>query len=61
MLVVGAPFMVPRWIFKEGYMNQNFMDTLVMQVIKGKPATIWPQKYTSAKYVYPLPKWRDRK
>jgi NAD(P)H-hydrate epimerase len=35
--------MVPRWIFKEGYMNQNFMDTLVMQVIKGKHATIWPQ------------------
>jgi branched-chain amino acid transport system substrate-binding protein len=46
---------------KEGYTNQNFMDTLVMQVIKGKHETIWPAKYASAKYVYPIPKWRDRK
>jgi branched-chain amino acid transport system substrate-binding protein len=46
---------------KEGYTNQNFMDTLVMQVIKGKHQTIWPQKYASEKYVYPIPKWRDRK
>jgi branched-chain amino acid transport system substrate-binding protein len=46
---------------KEGYTNQNFMDTLVMQVINGKHETIWPAKYASAKYVYPIPKWRDRK
>jgi branched-chain amino acid transport system substrate-binding protein len=46
---------------KEGYTNQNFMDSLVMQVIKGKHETIWPAKYASAKYVYPIPKWRDRK
>ena len=46
---------------KDGYTNQNFMDTLVMQVIKGKHETIWPVKYASAKYVYPIPKWRDRK
>jgi branched-chain amino acid transport system substrate-binding protein len=46
---------------KEGYYNQNFMDTLVMQVIKGKHETIWPQKYANATYVYPIPKWRERK
>jgi branched-chain amino acid transport system substrate-binding protein len=46
---------------KEGYTNQNFMDTLVMQVIKGKHETIWPQKYASAPYVYPIPKWRERR
>jgi branched-chain amino acid transport system substrate-binding protein len=46
---------------KDGYTNQNFMDTLVMQVIKGKHETIWPEKYASAKYVYPIPKWRERK
>jgi branched-chain amino acid transport system substrate-binding protein len=46
---------------KEGYTNQNFMDTLVMQVIKGKHETIWPEKYASAKYVYPIPKWRERR
>ena len=46
---------------KEGYTNQNFMETLVMQVIKGKHETIWPLKYASAKYVYPIPKWRERR
>ncbi|MFZ0930966.1 MAG: ABC transporter substrate-binding protein [Syntrophobacteraceae bacterium] len=40
---------------KEGYTNQNFMDTLVMQVIKGQYEIIWPEKYASTKYVYPLP------
>jgi branched-chain amino acid transport system substrate-binding protein len=46
---------------KEGYTNQNFMDTLVMQVINSQHETIWPQKYASKKYVYPIPRWRDRK
>ena len=46
---------------KEGYTNQNFMDTLVMQVINGQHETIWPEKYASKKYVFPIPRWRDRK
>ncbi len=46
---------------KEGYTNQNFMDTLVMQVINGQHETIWPQKYSSKKYIFPIPIWRDRK
>ena len=46
---------------KEGYTNQNFMDTLVLQVINGQFETIWPQKYASKKYVFPIPRWRDRK
>jgi branched-chain amino acid transport system substrate-binding protein len=46
---------------KEGYTNQNFMDTLVMQVINGQHETIWPQKYASKKYIYPIRRWRDRK
>ncbi|MDR0476665.1 MAG: ABC transporter substrate-binding protein [Desulfobulbaceae bacterium] len=46
---------------KEGYQNQNFMDTLVLQVINGKHETIWPESTASAKYLYPIPKWRDRK
>jgi branched-chain amino acid transport system substrate-binding protein len=50
-----------KFVDKEGYTNQNFMDSLVMQVIKGKHETIWPAKYASAKYVYPIPKWKDRK
>jgi branched-chain amino acid transport system substrate-binding protein len=46
---------------REGYTNQNFMDTLVMQVINGQHETIWPQKYASRKYIFPIPRWRDRK
>jgi branched-chain amino acid transport system substrate-binding protein len=46
---------------KDGYTNQNFMDTLVMQVIDGRHETIWPQSYASKKYIFPIPRWRDRK
>ncbi|MBI5056421.1 MAG: ABC transporter substrate-binding protein [Nitrospirae bacterium] len=46
---------------KEGYQNQNFMDTLVLQVINGKHHCIWPEKYASKKYIYPIPVWRERK
>jgi len=50
-----------RFEDKAGYTNQNFMDTLVLQVINGQFETIWPQKYATKKYVYPIPRWRDRK
>ncbi len=46
---------------KEGYQNQNFMDTLVFQVQKGEFETIWPQQYASKKYIYPIPTWRERR
>lgn len=46
---------------KEGYQNQNFMDTLVLQVIKGEHETIWPERYATKKYLYPIPTWRERR
>ncbi|MEW6600766.1 MAG: ABC transporter substrate-binding protein [Nitrospirota bacterium] len=46
---------------KNGYQNQNFMDTLVLQVINGEHHCIWPEKYASKKYIYPIPRWRERK
>ena len=46
---------------KEGYQNQNFSDTFVLQVIKGEHETIWPEKYASKKYVYPMPTWKERR
>ena len=46
---------------KEGYQNQNFTDTLVLQVIKGEHETIWPEKVASKKYIYPIPTWRERR
>ncbi len=46
---------------KDGYQNQNFMETLVRQVINQNHETIWPKKVASKAWVYPIPKWRDRK
>jgi branched-chain amino acid transport system substrate-binding protein len=46
---------------KDGYQNQNFMDTLAIQVIKGQFVTIWPKQHASAPYVYPVPTWRERR
>jgi branched-chain amino acid transport system substrate-binding protein len=46
---------------KEGYQNQNFADTFVLQVIKGEHETVWPEKYASKKYIYPIPTWRERR
>lgn len=46
---------------KEGFQNQNFIETLVLQVINGKHETIWPEKFASKKYIYPIPKWEERK
>jgi len=46
---------------KEGYQNQNFTDTYVLQVIKGEHETIWPEKYANRKYIYPIPAWRERR
>ena len=50
-----------RFEDKDGYQNQNFQETLVMQVLKGVHQTIWPKKYASAPYVFPIPSWRDRR
>jgi branched-chain amino acid transport system substrate-binding protein len=46
---------------KEGYQNQNFMETLAIQVQKGEFVTIWPKSHASAPYIYPVPSWRERK
>jgi branched-chain amino acid transport system substrate-binding protein len=46
---------------KEGYQNQNFMDTFVLQVLNGEHETIWPSSYATKPYVYPIPSWRERK
>jgi len=46
---------------RDGYQNQNFIDTLALQVLHGKHETIWPERYASAKPVFPIPRWRERK
>src|SRR5512143_108837 len=46
---------------KEGYQNQNFHETLAIQVIKGQFETVWPKSHASAPYIFPVPAWRERK
>ena len=43
------------------FTNQNRMDTLVLQVVNKKFETVWPKEGASAPYVFPVPRWRDRK
>jgi branched-chain amino acid transport system substrate-binding protein len=58
MMTAFGPVKFISW---DKFTNQNRMETLVLQVIKGKYETVWPKEAASAKYVYPVPRWRDRK
>ncbi len=46
---------------KDGYENQNFMETFVLQVQKGVHETVWPSTTANKAHIYPFPKWRERK
>jgi branched-chain amino acid transport system substrate-binding protein len=46
---------------REGYQNQNFHETLAIQVQKGEFETVWPKSHASKPYVYPVPSWKERK
>jgi branched-chain amino acid transport system substrate-binding protein len=46
---------------REGYQNQNFNETLAIQVQKGEFETIWPKTHASKPYLFPVPSWKDRK
>jgi len=46
---------------KDGYQNQNFVDTLAIQVQNGEFETVWPAKIATKPHIFPIPSWRDRK
>lgn len=50
-----------KFISFDQFTNQNRMETLVLQVIKKKYETVWPKSAASADFVFPFPRWRDRK
>lgn len=50
-----------RFENKEGYQNQNFPDTLAIQVQKGAFETIWPAKIATKPHIFPVPTWRERR
>lgn len=49
--------------FKEyqGFKQQTQLPTLLLQVQKKKFEIVWPQDLSTAKYVFPVPKWSERK
>ncbi len=58
MMTAFGPVKFVAW---EQFTNQNRLDTLVLQVEKKTFQTVWPKDAASAKYLYPVPRWRDRK
>jgi len=40
--------------------QQNSLPTFLVQWINGKLETVWPKDVSTAKYVYPVPKWNAR-
>ena len=44
-----------------GFTQQTQLPTLLLQVQKKKFEIVWPQDLSTAKYVFPVPKWSERK
>ncbi len=40
--------------------QQNSLPTFLVQWQKGKLETVWPKEVSTAKFVYPFPKWNKR-
>jgi branched-chain amino acid transport system substrate-binding protein len=56
-----TPFGPVKFISWGQFTNQNKLDTLLLQIIKRKFETVWPREVASAPFVFPVPRWRDRK
>ena len=50
-----------KFVNYKKFTNQNKVPSLVVQVIKGKHETIWPPEAASTKFVYPQPRWKDKR
>jgi len=58
LMTIMGPIKFEDW---EGYTNQDKPTTYVVQWQKGKLEVIWPPEAASAKYVFPVPSWKERK
>ena len=58
MMTVFGPV---KFVNYKKFTNQNRVPSLVVQVINGKHETIWPPEAAAAQYVYPQPKWKDKR
>jgi len=58
MMTIFGPV---KFVHYKKFINQNKVPSLVVQVIKGKHETIWPPDAASTQYIYPQPKWKDKR
>jgi len=58
MMTIFGPV---KFVNYKKFTNQNQVPSLVVQVIKMKHETIWPPEAAAAKYLYPQPKWKDKR
>ncbi len=58
MMTIFGPV---KFISYEKKVNQNKLDTYVVQWINGKLEIVWPKKYAKAKYIYPVDWIKERK
>jgi len=56
-----TPFGPVKFVAYKKFINQNRLPTLVVQIQKGKLVTVWPKEFAAADFVYPVPKWAERK
>jgi len=50
-----------KFVSYEKKTQQNKLPTFMVQWQKGNLETVWPKKEAKANYVFPVPKWRERK
>ncbi|MEW6275874.1 MAG: ABC transporter substrate-binding protein [Bacillota bacterium] len=58
LMTIMGPIKFEDW---EGYTNQDKPTTYVVQWQKGKLEVVWPEEAASAKLVFPVPNWKERK
>jgi len=58
MMTIFGPV---KFVNYKKFINQNKVPSLVVQVIKMKHETIWPPEAAATKYLYPQPKWKDKR
>ena len=50
-----------RFISYEKKTQQNRLPTYAVQWQKGKLETVWPEDVATSKFIYPVPKWNERR
>lgn len=57
MMTVFGPV---KFVSYNKKIQQNQLPTLLVQWINSELAIVWPKKIAPQKYIYPIPRWKDR-